>query len=157
FFKISKDQFGLSEAKFSLYPKHLGQLQIKIAAQKGQITAQIVADTQVAKEALEGQLSMLKQALQQQGLQVQKIEIIQHVPTAPEFNQGNNATFSQGGGNQQQYNQHHEQEPHSASKAASNNTENDMGHNPVERDNTMPSYTYGGTQVRTASRIDFTA
>ncbi|WP_187119013.1 flagellar hook-length control protein FliK [Bacillus marasmi] len=158
FFKISKDLSGLSEARFSLYPKHLGQLQIKIAAQKGQITAQIVTDTQVAKEALEGQLSMLKQALQQQGLQVQKIEIIQHVPTAQEFNQGNNnTTFSQGGGNQQQYNQHHEQEPHSASKAASNTTDKDIGQNPVERDNTMPSYTYGGTQVRTASRIDFTA
>lgn len=158
FFKITHDKTGTSEAKFSMYPEHLGHLEIKIAAQKGHITAQILTDTQATKEALESQLTVLKQALQQQGLQVQKIEIIQHTPTAPELNQGNNPSFSQGGSHQQQqFNQSNEELGYTASKTASNTTETEDGAMPIEKEKSMPAYTYGGKQIRTTSRIDFSA
>lgn len=157
FFKISKDHTESSVAKFALYPEHLGHLEIKIASQKGQITAQILTDTQVAKEALEGQLTMLKQALQQQGLQVQKIEIIQHIPTIPELNQGNNQSFSQDGSNQHQFNQEDNQGFYSTTKAISNSIETEEDPNSIEKDKTIQSYIYGGTQVRASSRIDFSA
>ncbi|NMD69110.1 flagellar hook-length control protein FliK [Bacillus sp. DNRA2] len=160
FFKITRDKTGTDEAKFSMYPEHLGHLEIKIAAQKGHITAQIIADTQTAKEALEGQLSMLKQALQQQGLQVQKIEIIQHMPNLPDVNQGNNPSFSQGGSNQNQqhFNQQNEQSGNNASQSTTYSAEKEDGAlPPVDKEKSVPAFTYGGNQVRTSSRIDFSA
>ncbi|WP_066321048.1 flagellar hook-length control protein FliK [Bacillus sp. FJAT-29814] len=67
----------LMEAKFSLTPEHLGEIDVKITIQKGQVFAQITAETAHGKEMLESQVSLLRTALQQQGLQVDKIEIAQ--------------------------------------------------------------------------------
>jgi flagellar hook-length control protein FliK len=67
----------LIEAKFTLTPEHLGEIDVKITIQKGQVFAQITAETAHGKEMLESQVSLLKSALQQQGLHVDKIEIAQ--------------------------------------------------------------------------------
>lgn len=161
FSKITKDKTGTSEAKFTMYPEHLGHLEIKIAVQKGHITAQIITDTQTAREALEGQLTMLKQTLQQHGLQVQKIEIIHDIPTATELNQGNNPSFSQGGSNQNQHQSNHSNEhtANTAMQTTEHSVEKEDGAMlQIDKDKSIPAYTtYGGKQVQSSSRIDFSA
>lgn len=68
---------GVSEAKISLHPEHLGQVDVKILLQDGQLTAQFVTDNSLAKESLEQQMAQLRSALQSQGLQVSKLEVTQ--------------------------------------------------------------------------------
>lgn len=70
---------GVSEAKISLYPEHLGQVDVKITMQNGQMVAQFVTEHLFAKESLEGQMAQLRSALQSQGLQVNKLEVTQNV------------------------------------------------------------------------------
>lgn len=76
-FDIVKLQ-GLSEARISLYPEHLGQVDVKITMQNGQMVAQFVTEHVLAKESLEGQMSQLRAALQAQGIQVTKLEVTQN-------------------------------------------------------------------------------
>ncbi|MCR8642189.1 flagellar hook-length control protein FliK [Paenibacillus sp. N1-5-1-14] len=66
---------GVSEAKLSLYPQHLGHIDVKITMQNGHMMAQFAAQTAAAKELLESQLPQLRQMLQNQGLQVEKLEV----------------------------------------------------------------------------------
>ncbi|MBW5444572.1 hypothetical protein GE107_00640 [Cohnella sp. CFH 77786] len=68
---------GTSEAKISLHPEHLGQVDIKITIQNGLMTAQFVTENGAARDMLETQLSQLRAALQGQGLQVDKMEVVQ--------------------------------------------------------------------------------
>ncbi|MEO2076739.1 MAG: flagellar hook-length control protein FliK [Bacillus sp. (in: firmicutes)] len=63
------------EAKFSLTPEKLGDIDVKVSIHKGQVFAHFTADTLVGKETLESQLSLLRSSLQQQGFQVDRIEI----------------------------------------------------------------------------------
>jgi len=73
---------GISETKIQLHPQELGQIDVKITSHQGQISAQLVADTVVAKEMIEGQIQQLKQSLIQLGFVVDRIEV-QHVPSSP--------------------------------------------------------------------------
>jgi flagellar hook-length control protein FliK len=73
---------GISEAKITLMPEHLGQVDVKISIQNGQVIAQFLADSVHGKEMIEGQLSQLRAALQSQGLQVDKLEVSQQQTTA---------------------------------------------------------------------------
>ncbi|WP_318507789.1 flagellar hook-length control protein FliK [Bacillus sp. T3] len=123
FVKVSHGISGSSEAKFLLNPEHLGRLEIKITSQQGHIAAQIFTDTAAAKETLEGQISVLKQALQQQGLQVQKVEIVQQIPGTFDVNQGNQS-FPHGGNNQH-FNQSTEQGAYTPSDGSKNRSEDD--------------------------------
>lgn len=66
---------GVSEAKLTLYPRQLGHVEVKILMHQGQLVAQFVAETMAGKDALESQLLQLRQTLQQQGIQVQKLEV----------------------------------------------------------------------------------
>ena len=68
---------GASEAKISLHPEHLGQVDIKIVIQNGLLTAKFVAENGAARDLLEAQMSQLRTALQSQGLQVEKMEVVQ--------------------------------------------------------------------------------
>lgn len=67
----------VSEAKISLYPEHLGQVDIRLTIHNGQLTARFMTEHGIAKEMLEQQMSMLRGALQTQGIQVEKIEVAQ--------------------------------------------------------------------------------
>lgn len=69
---------GITEAKISLYPEHLGQVDVKITMRDGQMIAQFVTETALAKESLEQQMGQLRSALQAQGLQVTKLEVTQN-------------------------------------------------------------------------------
>jgi flagellar hook-length control protein FliK len=68
---------GVSEATITLYPQHLGQVDVKLTMQDGVLTAQFTAGTALGKDLLENQLPQLRAALQTQGLQVDKLVVNQ--------------------------------------------------------------------------------
>lgn len=68
---------GASEAKISLHPEHLGQVDIRIVIQNGLLTAKFMTESGAARDLLEAQMSQLRTALQGQGLQVEKMEVVQ--------------------------------------------------------------------------------
>lgn len=88
---------GVSEAKLILHPQSLGQVNVLITSHNGMITAHFQADTQIGKEALDNQLSQLRQALVQQGLQVDKLDVT-HQPQS----QSQTFDFTQQRGQSQQ-------------------------------------------------------
>jgi flagellar hook-length control protein FliK len=68
---------GFSEARLTLSPENLGQVNVKLTMHNGQLVAHFAAQTLLGKEMLEGQLSQLKLSLQGQGLQVERLEVTQ--------------------------------------------------------------------------------
>lgn len=148
FLRTIPEESGSTEARFALNPEHLGPIQIKITTEKGKVTAQIVTETSFAKEALEGQLPHLRQALQQHGILVQKLDITQQSVPSTDLSQ-TNSTFSQGGGSNS-----HEQRtltsPQNGSKKQRDSNQKEM-----EKD--MVISTYGVAGRMTASSVDFSA
>lgn len=76
-FTVNAIAEGISEAKLSLYPQHLGQVDVKLTMHNGQLVAQFVAESVAGKEMLESQMSQLRATLQNQGIQVDKLEVTQ--------------------------------------------------------------------------------
>ena len=71
---------GLEEGtqiKVSIFPEHLGHLEIRLTELNGKIAAQIFTTSLVAKEALDQQVAQLRNTLLQQGVTIDKIEISQ--------------------------------------------------------------------------------
>ncbi|MBM7564613.1 flagellar hook-length control protein FliK [Paenibacillus sacheonensis] len=68
---------GISQAQLTLYPEHLGQVNVNISVHNGALTASFVTDTVTAKDMLENQMAQLRSALQSQGLQVDKLVVSQ--------------------------------------------------------------------------------
>ncbi|WP_422657293.1 flagellar hook-length control protein FliK [Paenibacillus sp. EC2-1] len=68
---------GFTEARISLNPEHLGQVDIRITMQNGQLVAQFMTRNSDARELIDQQMSQLRSALQGQGLQVEKLEVTQ--------------------------------------------------------------------------------
>jgi flagellar hook-length control protein FliK len=146
--KIINEHPGATEAKVSLFPKNLGHMEIKIMTVEGQLSAEIMTDTLLAKEILEGQLPQLKQSLQQSGLVVQKIEIFQQqINQLEDLNTGN-LTFSHSGTNSS-----NEQRSNNSKQASSNKgKEIEL----TELGDEIPS-AYGINRRNSISNIDFTA
>ncbi|MED4956610.1 flagellar hook-length control protein FliK [Paenibacillus sp. FSL R5-0527] len=92
---------GVSEAKISLYPEHLGQVDVRITMQGGQLTAHFMTEHAFAKESLEQQMSQLRSALQSQGLQVNKLEVTQNTALSSHMYHDGQQSGS-GAGQQQQ-------------------------------------------------------
>ncbi|MBO8171015.1 MAG: flagellar hook-length control protein FliK [Bacillaceae bacterium] len=100
-----------SRATIRLYPESLGQLNVEIVTRNGQITAQFIAETGMGKDLIESQLHVLRHALVQHGLQVDKLEVSQGQPTSGSSHQ---AADKGDGFSQQQPKQHQQQhEQHS--------------------------------------------
>lgn len=76
-FLLNSGEGGITEAKLSLYPQHLGHVEVKLMMHNGQLTAQFAADSTLGKDLLESQLAQLRQSLQSQGIQVDKLEVTQ--------------------------------------------------------------------------------
>lgn len=68
---------GLTEARLTLNPEALGQVDVKLTLQNGQLVAQFSAHTLMGKETLESQMAQLRATLQSQGIQVEKMEVTQ--------------------------------------------------------------------------------
>lgn len=68
---------GIAEAKITLYPENLGQVDVRLTMQNGQLVASFVTEHAMAKDLLDQQMSMLRGALQSQGIQVEKLSVTQ--------------------------------------------------------------------------------
>lgn len=76
-FSLATSADGLTEAKISLFPQHLGHVEVKLTMQNGMLVAQFMADSLSGKEMLESQIAQLRASLQSQGIQVEKLEVSQ--------------------------------------------------------------------------------
>ncbi|SFB57376.1 hook-length control protein FliK [Cohnella sp. OV330] len=99
-FKLTSGN-GISEANLNLHPEHLGEVQIRLTIQNGVLNAQFVTHNEAAKELLENQMAQLRGTLQNQGIQVDRVEVVQQQQPAadsPSFmNQEQRRQQSQGG------------------------------------------------------------
>ncbi|WP_147433970.1 flagellar hook-length control protein FliK [Planomicrobium sp. Y74] len=67
-----------TQIKVNISPDHLGHLDIRLTETNGKIAAQIFTSSMAAKDALDLQLNQLRSTLIQQGLTVEKIEVVQN-------------------------------------------------------------------------------
>ncbi|MNW59386.1 Flagellar hook-length control protein FliK [compost metagenome] len=91
---------GIAEATITLFPENLGQVDVKITMQNGNLIAQFNTAHSGAKDMLEQQMSQLRAALQSQGIQVEKLEVTQN--NTPLFSQFNGQQGRQPGSSGQQ-------------------------------------------------------
>lgn len=64
-----------SSVEMQLNPANLGKIYLQVVSREGMITAQIAAQNEAVKEALESQVAVLKENMNQQGLKVEAIEV----------------------------------------------------------------------------------
>lgn len=64
-----------STIEMQLNPAHLGKLYLQVTAKDGVITAQLAAQNEAVKDALESQVAILKENMNQQGLKVEAVEV----------------------------------------------------------------------------------
>jgi len=69
---IRPDQTNM---ELQLNPEHLGRVNLTITEKEGMMTAQFTTQTEVAKEAIESQMTALRESLQNQGIKVEAIEV----------------------------------------------------------------------------------
>ena len=73
--------------ELQLNPASLGKVHIQVAAKEGVITASITAETQAARNAIEGQIAVLKESFNNQGLKVEAVEVTINPEGFNEFNE----------------------------------------------------------------------
>ncbi|MFA9463836.1 MAG: flagellar hook-length control protein FliK [Velocimicrobium sp.] len=61
--------------ELQLNPQNLGKINLSVASKDGQLTATITTQTELTKQALEGQIQILKDNLNNQGLKVEAVEV----------------------------------------------------------------------------------
>ncbi|MDY5576906.1 MAG: flagellar hook-length control protein FliK [Lachnospiraceae bacterium] len=66
----------VTSLEMQLYPEHLGKVSIQVTSKNGALTAQIAAESEAARAALESQINVLKDTLNQQGLKVESVEVL---------------------------------------------------------------------------------
>ncbi|MCI9525973.1 MAG: hypothetical protein HFH37_03495 [Lachnospiraceae bacterium] len=64
-----------SSVEMQLNPANLGKIYLQVVSREGVITAQIAAQNEAVKEALESQVATLKENMNQQGMKVEAIEV----------------------------------------------------------------------------------
>lgn len=64
-----------SSIEMQLNPENLGKVYLQVVSREGVITAQLAAQNEAVKEALESQMVVLKENMNQQGLKVEAIEV----------------------------------------------------------------------------------
>lgn len=65
----------VSSFEMQLNPEHLGRINLSVVAKDGMVTAQIAAENAAVKEVLESQIVTLKESLNNQGIQVEAVEV----------------------------------------------------------------------------------
>lgn len=61
--------------ELQLNPEHLGKVNLSVIAKNGEMTATFTVENQLAKEALESQMTTLRENLNEQGIKVEAIEV----------------------------------------------------------------------------------
>lgn len=69
-----------AQIKVSIFPEHLGHLDIRLTTVDGKVAAQIFTSSVMAKEAIEMQLNQLRNTMLQQGVNLDRVEITQQSP-----------------------------------------------------------------------------
>lgn len=64
-----------STIEMQLNPANLGKLYLQVVSRQGVITAQLAAQNEAVKQALESQLTVLRENMSQQGLKVEAVEV----------------------------------------------------------------------------------
>ncbi len=64
-----------SSMEISLTPESLGRVTLNLVSRQGALTAHFTAQNQIAKEAIESQIVVLRENLESQGLKVEAIEV----------------------------------------------------------------------------------
>lgn len=65
----------LQSLEINLNPENLGKLNLVVAAKDGIITASITTQNEAVRNAIENQITMLKEQLDNQGIKVQEVEV----------------------------------------------------------------------------------
>ena len=65
----------MTSMEIQLTPENLGKVNLQVTAKDGTVTAQITTDTLAAKEAIEAQINVLRENLNEQGLKVEAVEV----------------------------------------------------------------------------------
>ena len=65
----------ISSMEIQLNPENLGKINLSVIAKNGVITAQITAENETVKKAIENQLSVLKENLNNQGIKIEAVEV----------------------------------------------------------------------------------
>lgn len=66
---------SMSSMEMQLNPANLGKIYLQISSKAGVITASIAAQNEAVKEVMEGQMTLLKESLNTQGLKVEAVEV----------------------------------------------------------------------------------
>lgn len=66
---------GISSMEMQLNPQNLGKINLLVVAKDGMITAQITAENETVKKAIESQIGVLKENFINQGLKVEAVEV----------------------------------------------------------------------------------
>jgi flagellar hook-length control protein FliK len=74
--KLMVNEAGFTKMQIKLTPENLGTIEIQLIQKHGEIAAKIIASSQAAKDALDGQLAQLKQAFAGQNIEFEKLEVI---------------------------------------------------------------------------------
>ena len=69
---VTKDSQSI---QMQLNPENLGRVNMTITSKNGVMTAQFIVESQTAKEAIEGQMKLLIENLNDQGLKVENLEV----------------------------------------------------------------------------------
>ena len=70
--RITED---VTSMELQLTPESLGKINLQVSAKDGVVTAQITTETLIAKEAVESQVALLKENLNEQGVKVEAVEV----------------------------------------------------------------------------------
>lgn len=84
----------VTSLELQLNPEHLGKVQISVSTRNGIMQAQIVAETEAAKQAIENNLAVLRETFNNQELKVEAIEVM--VATYEFSRQGQEDQFANG-------------------------------------------------------------
>ncbi len=66
---------NVTSMELYLTPETLGKINLQISSKNGVVTAQITTETTITKEAIESQLALLKENLNEQGLKIEAVEV----------------------------------------------------------------------------------
>jgi flagellar hook-length control protein FliK len=92
---------GKGEIRIQLKPEHLGNLEIRAENGGNGVIARITAESGSVKNYLENNLHLLQQSLQDQGLKIDRIQVVVQDMADPQQTSGQSAQFGHAGsGNQ---------------------------------------------------------
>ena len=61
--------------ELQLNPENLGKVNLHVSSKEGAVTAQLFVQNETVKQAIEGQIMVLREAMQQQGIKVEAVEV----------------------------------------------------------------------------------